>query len=379
MSLYPYNIQSFNVIANEDCYLAQISNEDKTNISNDSISSEKESIENKEYKNDLFPSIFKDIEPYIKTIIKPYARKRKEADLDGKFECASIFKVNKMPFLEKDINNLIKKMNIDEETKKLLYLNEDDNNEELIKLRNQLIIKDKYRVKNKKKNSKFLIAFKLGGKTKNDKSKRFHNKYSPDNIINSIKTKLNNSLLLFLNKLICSIYSIEQLNQMLSGLGLNLPEIKATEVLKKISKINKKGKLDNLNLLNLTIKDYISKDISRKTSTLPLDYNKRIIQKLLEDEENKDIFNFIFNELKLEDWLDIYLYKKEIDDFIDNNQFSSIIINEIKESLIRIDKAFLEMKKDDKLYLNCFTLMIYNYKRYFSMKEERALKIIKNN
>ena len=204
MSLYPYNIQSFNVIANEDCYLAQISNEDKTNISNDSISSEKESIENKEYKNDLFPSIFKDIEPYIKTIIKPYTRKRKEADLDGKFECASIFKVNKMPFLEKDINNLIKKMNIDEETKKLLYLNEDDNNEELIKLRNQLFIKDKYRVKNKKKNSKFLIAFKLGGKTKNDKSNRFHNKYSPDNIINSIKTKLNKTFPYFItiNKII---------------------------------------------------------------------------------------------------------------------------------------------------------------------------------
>ena len=368
MSSYPYDSQSFNIIANEDSYLAQISNEDKTNISNDSISSEKESIENKEDKNSLFPSIFKDIESYIKNIIKPYAGKRKEAGLDGKFECTSIFKVNKMPFLEKDINNLIKKMNIDEETKKLLYLNEDDNNEELIKLRNQLFIKDKYRVKNKKKNSKFLIAFKLGRKTKNDKSNRFHNKYSPDNIINSIKTKLNNSLLLFLNKLICSKYSMEQLNQMLSGLGLNLPEKKATEVLKKIAKINKKGKLDNLNLLNLTIKDYISKDISRKTSTLPLDYNKRIIQKLLEDEENKDIFNFIFNELKLEDWLDIYLYKKEIDNFI-----------EIRESLIRIDKTFLEMKKVDKLYLNCFTLMIYNYKRYFSNKEGRILQNIKIN
>ena len=371
MSSYPYDSQSFNIIANEDSYLAQISNEDKTNISNDSISSEKESIENKEDKNDLFPSIFKDIEPYIKNIIKPYAGKRKEADLDGKFECTSIFKVNKMPFLEKDINNLIKKMNIDEKTKKLLYLNEDDNNEEIIKLRNQLFIKDKYRVKNKKKSNKFLIAFKLGRKTKNDKSNRFHNKYSPDNIINSIKTKLNNSLLLFLNKLICLIYSIEQLNQILSGLGLNLPEIKATEVLKKISKINKKGKLDNLNLLNLTIKDYISKDISRKTSTLPLDYNKRIIQKLLEDEENKDIFNFIFNELKLEDWLNIYLYKKEIDIFIDSN--------EIMESLIRIDNTFLEMKKVDKLYLNCFTLMIYNYKRYFSNKEGRILQNIKIN
>ena len=117
MSSYLYDSQSFNIIANEDSYLAQISNEDKTNISNDSISSEKESIENKEDKNDLFPSIFKDIETYIKNIIKPYAGKRKEADLDGKFECTSIFKVNKMPFLEKDINNLIKKMNIDEETK----------------------------------------------------------------------------------------------------------------------------------------------------------------------------------------------------------------------------------------------------------------------
>ena len=377
MSSYLYDSQSFNIIANEDSYLAQISNEDKTNISNDSISSEKESIENKEDKNDLFPSIFKDIETYIKNIIKPYAGKRKEAGLDGKFECTSIFKVNKMPFLEKDINNLIKKMNIDEETKKLLYLNEDDNNEELIKLRNQLFIKDKYRVKNKKKNSKFLIAFKLGRKTKNDKSNRFHNKYSPDNIINSIKTKLNNSLLLFLNKLICSIYSIEQLNHFLSE--LKLPKIKASKVLVKNARTNNKGKVYYLNLLNLTIKDYISQNISPKTINLPFDYNKKIIQKLLEDEENKDIFNFIFNELKIEDWLDIYLYKKEIDDFIDNNEFSSIIINEIKESLIRIDKTFLEMKKDDKLYLNCFTLMIYNYKRYFSMKEERALKIIKNN
>ena len=83
MSSYPYDSQSFNIIANEDSYLAQISNEDKTNISNDSISSEKESIENKEDKDDLFPSIFKDIETYIKNIIKPYAGKRKEADLDG--------------------------------------------------------------------------------------------------------------------------------------------------------------------------------------------------------------------------------------------------------------------------------------------------------
>ena len=310
----------------------------------------------------------------IEGLFKPNEGKTKESELDGK---TSIFKVIKKPFYEKDINNLIKKMNFDEEIEKLLYLNEDDKNEEIIKLRNQLFIKDKYRVKQNKKESKFFIAYKQGRKLKNDKSNRTHNKYSSDNLINSIYTKLNDSLLLFLNKLIRSIYSIEQLNHFLSE--LKLPTIKASKVFMKNARTNNKGKVYNLNLLNLTIKDYISQNISPKTINLPFDYNKKIIQKLLEDEENKDIFNFIFNELKIEDWLDIYLYKKEIDDFIDNNQFSSIIINEIKESLIRIDKAFLEMKKDDKLYLNCFTLMIYNYKRYFSMKEERALKIIKNN
>jgi hypothetical protein len=310
----------------------------------------------------------------IEGLFKPDGGKTEGSELDGK---TSIFKVIKKPFYEKDINNLIKKMNFDEEIEKLLYLNEDDKNEEIIKLRNQLFIKDKYRVKQNKKESKFFIAYKQGRKLKNDKSNRTHNKYSSDNLINSIYTKLNDSLLLFLNKLIRSIYSIEQLNRFLSE--LKLPTIKASKVLMKNARTNNKGKVYNLNLLNLTIKDYISQNISPKTINLPFDYNKKIIQKLLEDEENKDIFNFIFNELKIEDWLDIYLYKKEIDDFIDNNQFSSIIINEIKESLIRIDKTFLEMKKDDKLYLNCFTLMIYNYKRYFSMKEERALKIIKNN
>ena len=299
----------------------------------------------------------------IEGLFKPNEGKTKESELDGK---TSIFKVIKKPFYEKDINNLIKKMNFDEEIEKLLYLNEDDKNEEIIKLRNQLFIKDKYRVKQNKRESKFFIAYKQGRKLKNDKSNRTHNKYSSDNLINSIYTKLNDSLLLFLNKLIRSIYSIEQLNHFLSE--LKLPTIKASKVLMKNARTNNKGKVYNLNLLNLTIKDYISQNISPKTINLPFDYNKKIIQKLLEDEENKDIFNFIFNELKLEDWLDIYLYKKEIDNFI-----------EIRESLIRIDNTFLEMKKVDKLYLNCFTLMIYNYKRYFSNKEGRILQNIKIN
>ena len=107
---------------------------------------------------------------------------------------------------------------------------------------------------------------------------------------------------------------------------------------------------------------------------MPSNYNKLIIKKLLEDEQNNDIFNFIFNYLKIEDWLDIFIYKKEIDDYINNNQLNQIKINKIKENLIRIDDLLLKMYKDNKLYFHCFTLMIYNFKKYFLSKEGRILK-----
>lgn len=164
---------------------------------------------------------------------------------------------------------------------------------------------------------------------------------------------------------------------------LDLPKIRKsidnTKVLIKIKRVNKKNKLYNLKLLNLTIKDYISQNISPKTKRPPSDYNRRIIQKLISDENNKRIFAFIFNDLKLEDWLDIYLYKKEIENFIDTDKLNNYEINKIKENLIRIDNSFLKMSKNDKFYIKCFTLMIYNYKRYLLLKEGRIHKFEKND
>ena len=145
-------------------------------------------------------------------------------------------------------------------------------------------------------------------------------------------------------------------------------------------RVNKKNKLYNLKLLNLTIKDYISQDISPKNKKPHSDYNKRIIQKLLDDEQNRHIFDFIFKDLKIEDWLDIFIYKKEIDNYINKNKLNICEINVIKENLIRIDNSFLEKPINDELYIKCFILMIYNLKRYLLMKEGRRLqKIIINN
>ena len=318
----------------------------------------------------------------IKKLFVSYKdNKSMQTDLDEKSKNNTIFKIDKERFYEEDINMIIQKMNISKENKRSIFLNNEDNYEEINNIRYKLFLKGKFRMKKQRNYSMFKIYAKKGRKLKMDNSNRTHNKYQPDNIIQSIKTTINHSLLFFLNKLINSIYDKTQINQILYQ--LNLPLIKKDRKLKlfKLIKendydinINNTSKSYNLKFLNFTINNYISNNISRKFKKKPPNYNKLIIKKLLEDEQNNDIFNFIFNYLKIEDWLDIFIYKKEIDNYFNNNQLNQIKINKIKENLIRIDDLLLKMYKDNKLYFHCFTLMIYNFKKYFLSKEGRILK-----
>ena len=318
----------------------------------------------------------------IKKLFVSYKdNKSMQTDLDEKSKNNTIFKIDKERFYEEDINMIIQKINISKENKSSIFLNNEDNYEEINNIRYRLFLKGKFRMKKQRNYSMFKIYAKKGRKLKMDNSNRTHNKYQPDNIIQSIKTTINHSLLFFLNKLINSIYDKTQINQILYQ--LNLPLIKKDRKLKlfKLIKendydinINNTSKSYNLKFLNFTINNYISNNISRKFKKKPPNYNKLIIKKLLEDEQNNDIFNFIFNYLKIEDWLNIFIYKKEIDDYINNNQLNQIKINKIKENIIRIDDLLLKMYKDNKLYFHCFTLMIYNFKKYFLSKEGRILK-----
>ena len=325
---------------------------------------------------------FKEEDINIKKLFVSYKdNKSMQTDLDEKSKNNTIFKIDKESFYEEDINMIIQKMNISKENKRSIFLNNEDKYEEINNIRYKLFLKGKFRMKKQRNYSMFKLYAKKGRKLKMDNSNRTHNKYQPDNIIQSIKTTINHYLLFFLNKLINSIYDKTQINQILYQ--LNLPFIKKDRKLKlfKLIKendydinINNTSKSYNLKFLNFTINNYISNNISRKFKKKPPNYNKLIIKKLLEDEQNNDIFNFIFNYLKIEDWLDIFIYKKEIDNYFNNNQLNQIKINKIKENLIRIDDLLLKMYKDNKLYFHCFILMIYNFKKYFLSKEGRILK-----
>ena len=118
-----------------------------------------------------------------------------------------IIKVKNKTILENEINELFKKMNIIE---KDFFLNLNNNCKEIEKIRNKLKL-NKKRTKKLVNELNLIKPTKRGRKKKDDFSKGDHNKYSPDIIIKAIKTKINASLILFLNKIINRIYNFDQI------------------------------------------------------------------------------------------------------------------------------------------------------------------------
>ena len=256
-------------------------------------------------------------------------------------------------------------------------------------VKNQLIDKNFIKYKNYNTEKNKFINKKKGRKRNDDESIRRHNKYSPDNLINKIKTILKKYVINFVNKIINSLYTYQKKISIMSELNFSY---KSFELIKDVdynSIANKKKKRENLNLLNYSLKEFLSLDLSGKYKTIT--QNKRELLKLnekimtgylLKDSENKDFFDFILNNLKFEDFLDLFIHRKELNDFpsfklLNNNQKNIIEIS-LERIEVFLEKSFKEntdenngKDNNDYVYFICFLLMIYNYRRYFSIKVER--------
>jgi hypothetical protein len=132
---------------------------------------------------------------------------------------------------------------------------------------------------------------------------------------------------------------------------------------------------EKLNFINLTLKKYFSFKISPKCdkskSKYPSNYKELIFEKLLKDEDNKEIFDFILNDLLIKDWIEILLYKTDLKDFDKYNSINKTKRTKIKENLERIDKYINKIFKKDKIYCHCFFLIAYNFQRFLLLKEKR--------
>lgn len=284
---------------------------------------------------------------------------------------------------EDDIIRIIQnKTNINEKIKNIFdsYSNIQNNDclQNVKKVITERIDKRKKRINKEIKNEE--IQF--GRKKKDDLSIRNHNKYAPDNIINKIKNTIKKYLILFVNNIISSIYGVSKINEILTR--LNLPKHASHALIKDIdykSLAHKIRKKDNLDLLNFSIEKFLSHNVStrygkiNKTKNGDLNkYNKIIIDYLLKDEKNKNIFNFLFKELNLEDWMDIFIHKKELNDLLSFYLLDNKQREIVEESFVRIDDFFQELSAEGDVYFFCFILLIFNYKRYYLVKQERKGK-----
>ena len=260
-------------------------------------------------------------------------------------------------FSDNSINDIIKQFNISDKMKFDLLLNTNIENNDIDKIKSVL---ESDKIKRTKKNSDI--------------------SYRSDNILSKIINLINLSLLNFINKLIRSLYSKEEIKKILEQLNLlkKISEKDLKEVIKNNDyefryELTKKD--EKLKLLNWTLKDYFSTNISSKFK-YPINYNKLVIEKILEEKTNKDIFEFILNDLLIIDWLEIFLYKKDLSELKKFNLLNDDKKDKIEKNLERVDKYINDKYinkyfKNDKNYYHCFILIIYNLKRYLINKEAR--------
>ena len=218
-------------------------------------------------------------------------------------------------------------------------------------------------LKNNNNNNNLDKFIKILIKAKTDKNKfemnnkqTKHNKYSPDNIIKKIKVYLFHYLIIFVNvELICK------------NKYKNL----------KLKKLNYKyifntNKEDNINYLNMHLKELLSLDITTKYITKNKNTNEKIIQKMLKQNDEK--IQYVFN-LQFKEWIDIFTMKKEgnnivtikglhllLDEILEKNK----IKKENYEEKNLVEKQ-IENKKEnyDEKYFVYFVYLLYNFENWF--------------
>ena len=286
-----------------------------------------------------------------------------------------------------EINNIVRLYDVGAELKKKLLLPIETNCIEMA------IIKEELEAEGFRKRKQLKIInylnekYKPGRKKINDNSYRCHNKNKSDNIICYLINILNKSLLGFINGIINILLSREEINKILSE--LNLPNNinkhhNSIEVIKKNNYKLRKCfmKIDKfLELLDFTLKDYYSLEISPKfKDRYSRKYNELILNKLLKKENNNyyQFFNLILNEIKISDFFDIFLHQKDFEELKIYDLLNASQKEMIENYLKRIEKYFENEDKKDKTYFHCFALVIYNLKRLLFIKEIRKTKIKKN-
>ena len=222
-----------------------------------------------------------------------------------------------------------------------------EDSEYKLKIKSKNIEDDEYKLNNKKRrreNESIVISKKekeeagdnitRGPKLNPDNKKQYkieNNKNSKDNIFKTIKANLLIYPLFFINHILQSF----NIKKRLFELDYNY--------------INQLKKKEDINIIKKTLKELYSLDINNKLTNLRKDYNKTIIEEIIQNKRIKDYetIMFVFN-LSFEDWIELFCYKKNINELLKKYEE----IHKINEEAIKNSLIYVEGLKRRKLAKN---------------------------
>ena len=207
------------------------------------------------------------------------------------------------------------------------------------------------------------VLKKFGRKNKKSFEEGTHTKNSEDNMITKIKIAIINAILFLLNN---------------SFIHKDFSTGTSQKFLKIESCIYKTIKKDvNLEILDLTIRELLSKNISTKYYTKDNNHNIELIKKIYEEKIETNIINIL--NLTFRDFLNLFRLKisKELEKKIS-------VIENIKEKFMNITVFIEKIKQqeeengetDEKInkYINGLVDLCDHYEDWFNNKKGRERK-----
>ena len=191
-----------------------------------------------------------------------------------------------------------------------------------------------------------------GRKLKNSKEQGFHNKFTFDNIIRKIKAISMKSFFNFFNNKIKEVYKDSEVKSLWGLKKLNQSQIKNSNI------------EYNRLFFEKSLKDIFSDDITTKWKTEGRDHNKKLIEKLL-NEENKGK-KIIFEKILNYKFIDIVKYLRGEREGLD--QLKGLYF----------DKYMWNKIKKDENYLIIFKNNMENIEKLIQNKKPRIKKKYKN-
>ena len=270
------------------------------------------------------------------------------------------------------INPIIQQLNIPSHVKKKIFMDSNLNKIETHMNDTALSGKKRRRRKGKIILDDDKVFQKVGRKKQDDFTKRKHDKNSADNIIKKLKLKFFEYSLKFLNNILNAYLDKTKIIEYTRFLRKDIKIEDETQNLIKFLDykfVDKIKKETDLQLLKSPLKDIFSNDISPKYSTLSRDSNKKMIERILEEQKDNLNIMFAFN-LTFEEWIEIFTFKKELKSFIILDKDK---MKDLNDKFIKLDKLIMEIydKNYTNNYLSYFISYAFNYKRWFIMKRGR--------